>query len=70
MFGHIDEHLEQLVVGVEAVACIASTILAPSALSLALYVAIGAVVVIGSFTDWEEVKIPRVFKLKRKQTKG
>jgi hypothetical protein len=44
--------------------------LAPSALSLALYVAIGAVVVIGIFTDWEEVKIPRVFKLKRKQTKG
>ena len=54
--------------GGSMVAAVATTGVSTSI--LALCIAIGGVVVIGIFTDWEEVEIPGVFKLKRKQTKG
>jgi hypothetical protein len=34
---------------------------------VALCIAIGGILVIGIFTDWEEVEIAGIFKLKRKQ---
>lgn len=54
--------------GGSMVAAAAATGVSTSVLTLCI--AIGGVVVIGIFTDWEEVEIAGVFKLKRKQKKG